>query len=208
MRPRGTARRTARVRLVTAVAGLSVVAACGSATGPASSSRQPVAHTSSGAVTGAHIGQDLQRFNAIPYAAPPTGALRWQPPQPVQAWKGVKDGTRTAPRCPQNANPADSNPASAAEDCLYLNPFFGQVHTRLDLSGRNGRVRLFFGNVVEHIVARAFDAAAAALHVVHQRAVLLLREVVVAKHAVKVVAHFLQLRGKLLRAPDREWFRS
>ncbi|MEU7860753.1 carboxylesterase family protein [Nonomuraea sp. NPDC049141] len=121
MRPRGTARRTARVRLVTAVAGLSVVAACGSATGPPSSSRQPVAHTSSGAVTGAHIGRDVQRFNAIPYAAPPTGALRWQPPQPVQAWKGIEDGTRTAPRCPQNANPADSNPASAAEDCLYLN---------------------------------------------------------------------------------------
>ncbi len=115
------ARRVARVRLFTAVAGLSVVAACASATGPASNSRQPVAHTSSGAVAGAHIGRDLQRFNAIPYAAPPTGTLRWQPPKPVHAWKGVKDGTRTAPRCPQNANPADSNPASTTEDCLYLN---------------------------------------------------------------------------------------
>ncbi|MCG5217915.1 carboxylesterase family protein [Streptosporangium soli] len=115
------ARRAAPVRLVMAVAGLSVIAACASATDTTSSSRRPVAHTSSGIVSGAYVGRDLQRFNAIPYAAPPTATLRWQPPQPVQAWKGVKDGTRTAPRCPQNANPADSNPASAAEDCLYLN---------------------------------------------------------------------------------------
>ncbi|WP_082310086.1 carboxylesterase family protein [Nonomuraea sp. SBT364] len=57
----------------------------------------------------------------LPYAAPPIGALRRQPPRPVQAWKGAKDGTRTAPRCPQNASPADSNPASTAEDCLHLN---------------------------------------------------------------------------------------
>ncbi|MEV4357932.1 carboxylesterase family protein [Nonomuraea sp. NPDC049625] len=54
----------------------------------------------------------------IPYAAPPTGALRRQPPQPASAWK---DGSRAAPRCPQNGNPADSNPVGTAEDCLYLN---------------------------------------------------------------------------------------
>ncbi|MGW4959925.1 carboxylesterase family protein [Nonomuraea sp. NPDC004186] len=57
----------------------------------------------------------------IPYAAPPTGALRRQPPQPPSAWKDVKDGSRAAPRCPQNGNPADSNPVGTAEDCLYLN---------------------------------------------------------------------------------------
>ncbi|MFI7636184.1 carboxylesterase/lipase family protein [Nonomuraea sp. NPDC049400] len=115
-------RDVARVRLVMgAVAGLSVVAACGVPAVPASSPRRPVAYTSSGAVAGDYVDGDLQRFEAIPYAAPPTGALRWQPPQPARAWKDVKDGTRTAPRCPQNANPADANPASTAEDCLYLN---------------------------------------------------------------------------------------
>lgn len=104
-----------------AIAAMSITAVSGAAAVPASSPRQPVVHTSSGAIAGTGVGQDLQTFNAIPYAAPPTGVLRWRPPQSAKAWEGIRYAARPAPRCPQNANAADANPASTSEDCLYLN---------------------------------------------------------------------------------------
>ncbi|WP_157253621.1 carboxylesterase/lipase family protein [Nonomuraea typhae] len=82
---------------------------------------RPVVRTGAGAVAGVASADGLRRFTAIPYAAAPTGDLRWRPPRPARAWKGVRDASGPAVRCAQNANPADSNPASAAEDCLYLN---------------------------------------------------------------------------------------
>jgi para-nitrobenzyl esterase len=30
-------------------------------------------------------------FKGIPFAAPPTGELRWKKPQPVVSWQGVRD---------------------------------------------------------------------------------------------------------------------
>ncbi|CAM9866986.1 unnamed protein product [Ectocarpus sp. 13 AM-2016] len=40
-------------------------------------------------------------FNGIPYARPPVGELRWQPPQPVEPWEGVKVTRRYGPEAPQ-----------------------------------------------------------------------------------------------------------
>ena len=37
--------------------------------------------------------EHVRVFRNIPYAAPPVGPLRWQPPQPVAPWTGVRDGT-------------------------------------------------------------------------------------------------------------------
>jgi para-nitrobenzyl esterase len=60
----------------------------------------------------------------IPYAAPPVGNLRWQPPQPVKRWKGQLDATHYANTCPQVTTlGAFAGPTSANEDCLYLNVF-------------------------------------------------------------------------------------
>src|SRR5580692_7372723 len=87
--------------------------------GPASPSG-PVVGTANGAVRGLANGA-VDEFLGIPYAAPPVGALRWQPPQPAASWSGVRDATKFAPHCPQQASPFGQ--ASTSEDCLFLNVF-------------------------------------------------------------------------------------
>ncbi len=80
----------------------------------------PVAVTADGAVRGLASGA-VDEFLGIPYAAPPVGALRWQPPQPAASWPGVRAATAFAPHCPQTASPFGQ--ASMSENCLYLNVF-------------------------------------------------------------------------------------
>jgi para-nitrobenzyl esterase len=80
----------------------------------------PVAGTANGPVRGLANGA-VNEFLGIPYAAPPVGALRWQPPQPAARWSGVRDATQFAPHCPQPATPFGQ--ASMSEDCLFLNVF-------------------------------------------------------------------------------------
>ena len=81
---------------------------------------RPVAGTANGPVRGLANGA-VDEFLGIPYAAPPVGALRWQPPQPAASWSGVRDATRFAPHCPQSPSPFGQ--ASTSEDCLFLNVF-------------------------------------------------------------------------------------
>jgi para-nitrobenzyl esterase len=67
------------------------------------------------------VDDGIHKFLGIPYAAPPTGALRWRRPQPVEKWSGVKEASEFGPRCAQNESTTLMNAASADEDCLYLN---------------------------------------------------------------------------------------
>ena len=56
-------------------------------------------------------------FLGIPYAAPPFGANRLRPPQPVTGWEGVRDASRMGPEPPQVAPPTTGGPrAGATED--------------------------------------------------------------------------------------------
>lgn len=82
----------------------------------------PVAATASGAVRGRREGT-LRVFLGIPYAAPPLGALRWRPPQPLAPWDGVRDATRFGHHCMQLAPYGDMHfrDAGESEDCLTLN---------------------------------------------------------------------------------------
>jgi para-nitrobenzyl esterase len=62
-------------------------------------------------------------FEGIPYAAPPVGALRWAPPQPVKRWRGIRPALHFGPDCAQLPTPGDDGPVRTVprENCLYLN---------------------------------------------------------------------------------------
>jgi para-nitrobenzyl esterase len=98
--------------MVTAVLATSVLPGTASAaTGP------PIVSTDSGLIQGAD-GPGYRQFNAVPYAAPPTGDRRWRPPQPMTAWRGTRDATTTREECAQNSI---FKTPEGVEDCLYLN---------------------------------------------------------------------------------------
>jgi len=64
----------------------------------------------------------LMVYRGVPFAAPPTGALRWREPAPVVPWRGVRQADRFAPACAQTgvSMPGEA-PPQVSEDCLYLN---------------------------------------------------------------------------------------
>lgn len=76
--------------------------------------------TGSGPVSGI-IEQGIYRYAGIPYAAPPTGSLRWQPPQPPVPWTEVRLLDDFGPACCQSMLGLDPAIKEVGEDCLYLN---------------------------------------------------------------------------------------
>jgi para-nitrobenzyl esterase len=66
---------------------------------------------------------EIRVFKGVPFASPPVGDLRWQPPQPVKNWQGVRKAAQFGPRCMQRPIFSDMNFRSngMSEDCLYLN---------------------------------------------------------------------------------------
>jgi para-nitrobenzyl esterase len=114
-------RRRARASLVVALAALAI-AAVGTTPVVASADRsRPVVVVEGGAVRGVAVSGGFA-FRGLPYAAPPTGNLRWRPPRPPADWNGVRDATGFAPSCPQSANFNLFFPTGPIdEDCLYLN---------------------------------------------------------------------------------------
>jgi para-nitrobenzyl esterase len=60
----------------------------------------PVVTTRFGMISGVDDGA-VSRFYAVPYAAPPVGALRFALPQAPAAWDGVRDGSTRGSAAPQ-----------------------------------------------------------------------------------------------------------
>lgn len=82
----------------------------------------PSVTTSSGPVTGTVI-DGISAWLGLPYAAPPVGKLRWQPPQPVKPWSVTIKANTLASSCAQNADLGVFARAGGNEDCLYLNVY-------------------------------------------------------------------------------------
>ncbi|CAG7828562.1 unnamed protein product [Allacma fusca] len=66
-------------------------------------------------------GRDYSVFYKIPYAQPPLGNLRFQPPQTPKRWRGVRDATKPGPQCIQREKYAPEPISAGEEDCLFLN---------------------------------------------------------------------------------------
>ncbi len=79
--------------------------------------------TTAGKVEGIDNGSH-QAIWGIPYAAPPSGDLRFAAPQPVTPWRQTRMCTEAGAACPQPPSPLPGMaPGPQAEDCLSLNVF-------------------------------------------------------------------------------------
>src|SRR3954465_6490732 len=83
----------------------------------------PVVRTSAGELRGASE-NGVAVFRGVPYAAAPIGDRRFQPPQPVPGWQGVRDATQDGPIAPQSrsrlAHVMGDFERPQSEDCLTL----------------------------------------------------------------------------------------
>lgn len=111
------------VSTVSVAATVLAVGTGGAVASPASGGANPIVRIGDGLVRGTTAGI-VDEFLGIPYAAPPTGNLRWRPPARPASWEGVRDTTQFGPSCPQ---PTAKNPylppGPISENCLYLNVY-------------------------------------------------------------------------------------
>jgi para-nitrobenzyl esterase len=77
----------------------------------------PMIKTRQGQIQGVQEG-NLHVFRGIPYAQPPLGKLRFQPPQPVRKHAGVVPAVAFGNKAVQAGGPTG---VQGSEDCLYLN---------------------------------------------------------------------------------------
>lgn len=126
-------------RLVTVVYGILLLLVQAQGQDPAS----PIRTTRLGQVRGSLVhlkgtNASVHTFLGLPFAKPPLGPLRFAPPEPPEAWSGIKDGTSHPNFCLQNIPVMTGipqkiimslQPASMSEDCLYLN-IYAPSHAR------------------------------------------------------------------------------
>ncbi len=82
------------------------------------------------------IEKGIAVWRGIPFAAPPIGVLRWQPPQPPEPWRGVRQCREFSAIPPQPELNLDS-PVKVrlpqSEDCLYLNIYAPENYRQRNL---------------------------------------------------------------------------
>ncbi|TRY99241.1 hypothetical protein DNTS_017485, partial [Danionella cerebrum] len=97
--------------------------------------RRPTVHTKLGSLRGSFMmpkGKEtvVSSYFGVPFAKPPVGTLRLAPPQPAEAWEGVRDATKQPPMCLQPREVINDlllnmsmslDVPEVSEDCLYLN---------------------------------------------------------------------------------------
>ena len=73
-----------------------------------------------GKLQGADFGYGMSGFFAVPYAKPPVGALRWQPPRELASWGAETLNATTFGKACVQGNTLGT-PPPMDEDCLLLN---------------------------------------------------------------------------------------
>lgn len=81
-----------------------------------------VVSTQSGLVRGVQE-RGFEQFLGLPYAAPPVRELRFAPPAPPAAWRGVRDADRQSPACLQFEPTGVREEQAVSEDCLYIDVY-------------------------------------------------------------------------------------
>ncbi|XP_055991460.1 neuroligin-4, X-linked isoform X2 [Sorex fumeus] len=118
----------------------------------------PVVNTNYGKIRGLRtplpneILGPVEQYLGVPYASPPTGERRFQPPEPPSSWTGVRNATQFPSVCPQhldersllhdmlpiwftaNLDTLMTYVQDQNEDCLYLNIY---VPTEDDIHDQN-----------------------------------------------------------------------
>ena len=83
--------------------------------------------TQSGEVVGvaSPFDPEITVYRGIPYAAPPVGERRWQPPRSAESWQQTLEASRFAASCYQPRHTSTfvwrREDFEVSEDCLYLN---------------------------------------------------------------------------------------
>ncbi len=96
---------------------------------PVATAQTHTVRTQSGLVSGVALSHSVEVYKGIPFAAPPVENLRWRPPQPPDAWQGVRKADNFGPPCMQSKSPERMGPwtrvflsqMQPSENCLYLN---------------------------------------------------------------------------------------
>ncbi|CAK0857750.1 unnamed protein product [Prorocentrum cordatum] len=109
----------------------------------------PLVNTPAGLLRGT-LREGVACFLGVPFGRPP---VRFAAPEPAEPWGGVRDTTRTPPRCHTHHDNVSSRDTS--EDCLFLN-----VCTLADSLVGGGKLQ----PVVVHFHGGAFRAGACGGH--------------------------------------------
>lgn len=120
------------------------------ALGACATAESPKVTLDSGVIVGTEV-DGVDRFLGVPFAQPPVGDLRWEPPVPPIPWEGEYSAIDYKLPCYQETNPDGVTPngggvsGPSSEDCLYLN-----VYAPADADGSAPVMLWFFGggNVV------------------------------------------------------------
>jgi para-nitrobenzyl esterase len=104
---------------------LALALACGGGDAPRIADPASLRHLPAGDAIGFVDAYGAHAWLGLPFAAPPTGSLRWRAPQPAPRWDGVREALRTGEACPQYASPyagaeRGETGVIGSEDCLVL----------------------------------------------------------------------------------------
>lgn len=124
---------------------------------------QPLVNTEAGPVLGTPAADqpDIVRFAGLRYAAPPVGANRFRPPQPLTTWTEAVSAESFGSACYQDYS-YDSfvwrrGEFERSEDCLYLNVWAAADAAKLPVmvwfhggshTGGSGHARIFDGTAL------------------------------------------------------------